>query len=135
MKALEVALEFGAAASIDIGVASGEVHIMAGIYLSLQRKEGSTSLAATLTGYLRMGGSLSVLGIVRISVEFNLSFTYEDPGKAYGRATLTVQVDVLCFSKSVELTVERAFGGSGDPHFLDMFTTDATWSDYARAFA
>jgi hypothetical protein len=136
MKQLEVALEFGAAAAIDIGVASGEVHIMAGIYFSLQRKENSTDLSAVLTGYLRMGGSLSVLGLIKISVEFNLSFTYDSGrDKAYGRATLTVQVEVLCFSKSVELTVERAFGGSGDPHFGEMFDTPERWSEYALAFA
>jgi hypothetical protein len=136
MKTLEAALEFGAAAAIDIGVASGEVHIMAGIYFSLQRKENTTDLAATLTGYLRMGGSLSVLGLIKISVEFNLSFTYDGArDKAYGRATLTVEVEIAFFSKSVELTVERAFGGSNDPTFIEMFTTGATWSDYALAFA
>jgi hypothetical protein len=136
MKALEVALEFGATAALDIGVASGEVHIMAGIYFSLQRKEGTTDLAAILSGYLRMGGSLNVLGLVKISVEFNLSFTYDSArDKAYGRATLTVAVEVLFFSASVELTVERAFGGSGDPHFIDFFPTAPPWKEYALAFA
>jgi hypothetical protein len=137
IKMLEAAFEFGAAAAIDIGVASGEVHIMAGIYFAMKRKEGSTDLACILSGYLRMGGSLSVLGLIKISVEFNLSFTYDgEKDKAYGRATLTVQVEVLCFSKSVELTVERAFGGSsGDPKFIQMFTTADTWSEYALAFA
>ena len=127
MKALEVSLEFGATAALDIGVASGEVHIMAGIYFSLQRKEGTTELAAILSGYLRMGGSLNVLGLIKISVEFNLSFTYDSArDKAYGRATLTVSVEVLFFSASVELTVERAFGGSGDPHFIDFFPDRGT---------
>ncbi|MEP7343747.1 MAG: hypothetical protein ABI877_00710 [Gemmatimonadaceae bacterium] len=136
MKALEVALEFGATAALDIGVASGEVHIMAGIYFSLQRKEGSTDLAAILTGYLRLGGSLNVLGLISISVEFNLSFTYDGArDKAYGRATLTVSVHVLFFSASVELTVERAFGGSGDPHFIDFFPKAEPWEEYALAFA
>ena len=139
IKQLEVALEFGAAAAIDIGVASGEVHIMAGIYFSLQRKEGQTELSCTLAGYLRMGGSLSVLGLVKISVEFNLTFAYQadgGSGKAYGRATLTVQVEVLMFSKSVELTVEKAFGGSnGDPKFLDEYDTGTSWNKYALAFA
>jgi hypothetical protein len=136
MKALEVALEFGATAALDIGVASGEVHIMAGIYFSLQRKEGSSDLAAILTGYLRLGGSLNVLGIISISVEFNLSFTYDGArDKAYGRATLTVSVHVLFFSASVELTVERAFGGSGDPHFIDFFPEPEPWREYALAFA
>jgi hypothetical protein len=136
MKELEVALEFGATAALDIGVASGEVHVMAGIYFSLQRKENTTQLAAVLSGYLRMGGSLNVLGLVKVSVEFNLSFTYDSGrDKAYGRATLTVHVEVLFFSASVELTVERAFGGSGDPHFIDFFPTPDPWQQYALAFA
>jgi hypothetical protein len=136
MKELEASIEFGATASIDIGVASGGVHVMAGIYFSLQRRDPSGDMEATLTGYLRMGGSLSVLGLVTISVEFNLSFTYQsETNKAYGRATLTVEVEVVCFSKSVELTVERAFGGEGDPHFRQAFSKPETWSGYALAFA
>ena len=43
-------------ASIDLGVASGGVHIMAGIYFKLERQEPGTDLAPTLSGYLRMGG-------------------------------------------------------------------------------
>ena len=136
LKELEAALEFGATASLDIGVASGSVHMMAGIYFSLQRKDPGNDLLATLTGYLRVGGSLTVLALVTVSVEFNLSFTYAQEGKAYGRATLTVQIEVAFFSKSVELTVERTFGGQGaDPTFRELFTTPATWSDYALAFA
>jgi hypothetical protein len=136
MRELEASIEFGAATSIDIGVASGSVHLMAGLYFSLQRGVGGTHMAATLSGYLRMGGSLSVLGLITVSVEFNLSFTYDvGKDKAYGRATLTVEVEVACFSKSVDLTVERGFGGSGDPKFADLITTPATWSEYALAFA
>jgi hypothetical protein len=136
MKELEAALEFGATASLDIGVASGEVHMMAGIYFSLQRREDTLEFSAILTGYLRMGGSLNVLGIIYISVEFNLSFTYDSGrDKAYGRATLTVEIEILFFSMSVDLTVERAFGGSGDPHFEEMCTKPEMWSDYALAFA
>jgi hypothetical protein len=136
MKELEAALEFGAAAALDIGVASGEVHVMAGIYFSLQRKDPNNELQATLAGYIRLGGSLSVLGIVRISVEFNLTFAYQDKGKAFGRATLTVEVEVAFFHTSVDLTVERTFGGdNGDPKFVDFFNTAPTWNEYAEAFA
>ncbi len=138
MKMLEASFEFGAAAAIDIGVASGEVHIMAGIYFSLQRKEDDPSdLKAVLSGYLRMGGSLNILGLIKLSVEFNLSFTYDnDTEKAYGRATLTVHVEVLFFSASVELTVERAFGGEGgDPKFGELYDAPELWSQYALAFA
>ena len=136
MKELEAAFEFGVTAALDIGVASGSVHMMAGIYFSLERRDPGNELAATLTGYLRMGGSLSVLGLITVSVEFNLSFTYAEAGKAYGRATLTVEVEIAFFSTSVELTVERTFGGeSGDPKFVEAFTTADTWSEYATAFA
>mgnify|MGYP007112921350 CR=1 FL=1 len=91
----------------------------------------------TLADLMRMGGWLSVLGLIKVSVEFNLSFTYDSgTDKAYGRATLTVEVEVLFFSTSVELTVERAFGGeSGDPLFGEMYDAPGKWSQYALAFA
>lgn len=141
VKMLEAALEFGASASIDLGVASGGVHIMAGIYFSIERRTigGQDVDAATLGGYLRMGGELSVLGIISVSLEFYLIFAYQSEGAkkyAYGRATLTVKVEVLLFSTSVEISVEKRFGGSGgDPHFLQTFETPAIWTEYAGAFA
>jgi hypothetical protein len=137
LKLVEAAFEFGATASIDLGVASGGVHIMAGIYFKLEKKEPGTDLAPTLTGYLRMGGYLSVLGLIKISLEFTLSFTYDGGrDKAYGRATLTVQVEIVFFSTSVEITVEKAFGGSsGDPAFGQLFPSSETWSEYSEAFA
>jgi hypothetical protein len=137
IKMVEAAFEFGATASIDLGVASGGVHIMAGIYFKLERKEGSTDLAPTLSGYFRLGGYLSVLGLIKISLEFVLSFTYDGAkDKAYGRATLTVKVEILFFSVSVDVTVEKSFGGhGGDPKFGELFTAPANWSEYALAFA
>jgi len=137
LKVVEASFEFGATASIDLGVASGGVFIMAGIYFKLERKEPSNDLAPTLSGYLRMGGYLSVLGLIKVSLEFNLSFTYDGvTDKAYGRATLTVKVEIVFFSTSVEVTVEKAFGGaSGDPSFGQLFAAPDTWSEYALAFA
>jgi len=139
IKMLEAALEFGASASIDLGVASGGVYIMAGIYFSIQRKtiDGNEVDAATLAGYLRMGGHLSVLGLITVSLEFYLVFAYEfAKNAAYGRATLTVKVEVLFFSTSVEITVEKRFGGSsGDPYFLEGFDSVEVWDEYAGAFA
>ena len=95
--------------------------MMAGIYFALVRQDPSNDYKATLSGYLRVGGSMSVLGLITVSVEFNLSFTYDAAtDKAYGRATLTVEVEVAFFSASVELTVERGFGGQdGDPKFVE----------------
>jgi len=139
IKMVEASFEFGATASIDLGVASGGVQIMAGIYFKLERKESDpgNKLAPTLSGYLRMGGYLSVLGLIKISLEFVLSFTYDGAkDKAYGRATLTVKVEIVFFSTSVEITVEKSFGGqSGDPKFLELFTNAPVWAEYAGAFA
>ena len=138
VKLLEAALEFGACAALNLGVASGSVHMMAGIYFGMARNDTTNVMQATLTGYLRVGGELSVLGIISISVEFNLSFTYmpKPKDKAYGKATLTVTVEIAFFSKSVELTVEKSFGGSnGDPTFGDMLPAPELWEEYTAAFA
>lgn len=138
MRQLEVALEFGAAFGLSIAVATGEVHAMAGIYFAIVRKDlpSGTENQCTLTGFMRLGGRLSVIGLIRLSVEFNLSFTYQtESDKAYGRATVTVMVEVLFVSVSVSLTVERAFGGSADPVFRQTFPERETWREYASAFA
>ena len=141
MRLLEAAFEFGAVAALDIGVASGEVHIMAGIYFKMEKKQlgapNGEQMVSSLSGYLRCGGSLCVLGIVRVSVEFYLCFTYVvELQKAKGRATLSVEISIACFSKSIELTIERSFGGKGgDPTFVQSMDTPALWAEYAHAFA
>jgi hypothetical protein len=142
MRILEASFEFGAVAALNIGVASGEVHIMAGIYFKMEKravaeKGGQEMMISSLTGYLRCGGRLSVLGLVTVSVEFYLAFTYyPELTKARGTATLTVAIHVACFSKSVNLTVERSFGAQGgDPTFGQMIDTPELWSEYTAAFA
>ena len=128
---IEVSLEFGADLSIDLGVASGGVSIMAGIYFSL---ETVPKKQVQLTGFLRADGNLSVLGIISISMEFYLGFTYLDPGKAYGTATVSLSVSVLFFSVSVSVTMQKTIGGSGDPDFKHALTAK-NWATYCEAFA
>ena len=128
---LEASLEFGASVAIDIGVASGEVHIMAGIYYKWEND------VVLLSGYVRLGGELEVLGIVSISVEFYMSLTYADEGgnsKVWGEATLTVEVEVLFFSKSVSMTVRREFADP-DPIKFAMLMSKDEWEEYCEAFA
>ena len=125
---VEAALEFGGSISLNLGVASGGVYVMAGIYFKL---EGGV---AELAGYLRCGGSLEVLGLICISIEFYLELGYK-AGKARGLARVTVKVEIACFSKSVTLTVEKSFGGSsGDPTFGELIEPD-DWIEYGNAFA
>ncbi|MFJ9026627.1 hypothetical protein ACIRPU_42805 [Streptomyces sp. NPDC102259] len=128
---IEGSLEFGGNTSLDLGVASGGVHLMAGIYFAYSDQ------AVQLTGYLRCGGYLSVLGLVSVSVEFYLKLTYVKSGnrtEVYGEGTLTVSVKVAFFSKSVSLGLQRRFGGSGDPSFADC-VKPGHWDTYCLAFA
>ncbi|MEM5650813.1 hypothetical protein AAHB57_28725 [Bacillus cereus] len=66
--------------------------MMAGIYYGMIGKE------VNLTGYLRCGGNLSVLGLVSVTVEFYLGLTYRKKEnnhvEVWGQATLTVGVKV-----------------------------------------
>lgn len=135
---IEAALEFGAAISIDLGVASGGVEVKAGIYFHWLEKvpnKGSVELA----GYVRIHGELSVLGIISVSLTFNLQLGYLKEGGrgiAYGEATLTVEIEILMFSMEVSVSCRREFGGGeADPRFIDLMPTPQIWSDYCEAFA
>jgi hypothetical protein len=128
---LEVSVEFGGNLAIDLGVASGGVYVMAGIYVKIKLATPEESL---LTGYVRMGGSLQVLGIIAVSMEFYLGISYSKP-KAWGEARVTVKVEVLFISKSVTVTARREFaGGEGDPPFGELMP-QPRWAEYAAAFA
>ena len=108
---IEAALEFGASIALNIGVASGNVYIMGGVYFEME-KVGQPEETLALTSYIRMGGALRVLGIATLSVEFYLGMTFEDPpNELWGQATLTVKVEVLLFSATVKLSVERRIAG------------------------
>ena len=142
---LEMALEAGASVSINLGVASGSVSVMIGIYLRLEADAGS------LTGYFRIRGEVDVLGLITASITLELSLTYEfETGKMVGRASVTIEVEVLFFSTSVEVSCERRLAGSnGDPTFAEVLgiAQDGTvpdpgapdggvpaWSQYVAAF-
>lgn len=130
---IEAAIEFGGNLSLNLGIASGGVFVMAGIYFSMTGSE------VKLTGYLRCGGYLEVLGLISISIEFYLGFTYrhKDNGgdEVWGQASVKVKVKVVFFSVSVTLTVERRFAGAaGDPTFAQLVEPE-DWDAYCAAFA
>jgi hypothetical protein len=156
---IEAALEFGAQASINLVVASGSVLIMGGVYLRYAPSGNGQGVA--LTGYFRIAGSMSVLGLISASVEMRLDLGYEGDGappnvKSYavGKATISVEVSILFFSESVDISCEKKFAAcSGDPTFVDVMGptggsgADAgadggtgggvltAWNEYCAAFA
>jgi hypothetical protein len=132
----EGAIEFGAAISVDFGVASGSVSAMAGIYFKIE-PEG-----VTLAGYFRLRGEVEALGIVSVSIELYLEIRYESgSGKCVGTATISIEIDVTLFSTTIEITCTKKFAGSGpDPTLAELLdvapdATSADWNAYCGAFA
>lgn len=132
IRALDAAIEFGGEFQLDIGVASGGVRIMAGIFFTYDRNTPSSVIG----GFFEASGYVSVLGIVTVSVVFRLELGYDPPlHKVHGSATINVSVSIAGISKSVSMTVERSFAADGgDPDFA-MLVTPAAWDEYAEAFA
>ncbi|MET0789707.1 MAG: hypothetical protein ABWY33_10730 [Cellulomonas sp.] len=133
---LELGLEACASLSVDLGVASGSVSISVGVYLRLEADKG------LFTAYFRIRGEVDVLGLISASITLELSLTYQfETGKLIGRASLVVEVEVLFFSASVEISVERKLAGSkGDPTMYQVMPPDGTgmnadWAEYCGAFA
>jgi hypothetical protein len=131
---LEMGLEAGAALAVDLGVASGSVSVMVGVYLRLEGGDGQ------LTGYFRIRGEVEVLKIASASITLELSLTYDTgSGKLVGRASIQIQVEVLFFSASVEVSCEKKLAGSGgDPSLIDVLPPGSggqnLWNQYFAAF-
>ena len=134
---MEAAFEFGAALSMNFGVASGGVSVMGGFYFSMEIVDDHTE--TILTGYIRINGYLSILGIISLSIEIYLAFVAMFQNgkveKLYGEAIVKVKVEVLFFSKTVTLTARRELkGADADPTF-QMIMEENDWLEYCQAYA
>ncbi len=140
IREIEAQLEFGAQVAINLGVASGSVYVKGGFYFHYATD------SVIFEGFVEMGGRLSVLGLISVSLTFHLSLAYElleksgnngvRASKLFGQATLTVEIDILFFSASVDVTVEKTFVGSeADPKFIDLVPDKALWDEYCAAYA
>jgi hypothetical protein len=128
---LEASIEVGAQCTLDLVLATGSVHMMAGVYLKFDLSQNESQL----TGYVRAGGSMEVLGFEGYSVEFYLGLTYYfgPPCKIGGEATVTIEVHVLFFSASVHPTLRREYT---DPQIsvADLIARE-DWDQYCDAFS
>jgi hypothetical protein len=133
VREVEAAFEFGAFAAVNLGVASGSVYVKAGIYYHWGQD------VVELEGYFEMGGEMSVLGIISVSIKFHLSLGYyksSGMSEVKGQASLVVEIEILFFSASVTVSVEKRLAGSpADPLLVDFIPDQATWNAYAKAFA
>jgi len=133
--AVEGAFELGGNLSLDLVVARGQAYVLVGIYFYV----GAAGFK--VGGYVRLGGALDILGLITVSVEFYLGLTYDGGRQAlYGEASLTISIEILFFSASVTLHVQRCFKARAEGTCLipppvedDALATD--WTAYWKAFA
>lgn len=137
--ALEAAIEFGARLSLNLGIASGAVEIMGGIYFSWHEVDG-----AHLCGYLRIRGEVDVMGLISASIELRLSLDYyPSVDKLEGEALLEIEVSLCFFSTKFSTRCKRQFAGAnGDPTFIEVvgalppnLNDSHPWLDYWETFA
>ncbi|MBZ5733936.1 hypothetical protein K8Z61_05455 [Nocardioides sp. TRM66260-LWL] len=147
---LELSLAAVGGVGIDLGVAAGAISVSAGVVLVLP-KSGPLSL----TAFFRTSGALEVLGLVSVSVVFEISLTLvdSDPVSLSGQAELAMRIEVCWVSKTVTASVQKTFTGGAQPKpvgggarrapapqdapyaFRDAYPDLSTWQSYADAFA
>jgi hypothetical protein len=134
---IEGSIEVGANMTVDLAIVSANVHVMAGFYFGLTFVQDQAKI--DFSAYLRIGGSVELLGIAGVSVDITLSMTLEEsdgkPASIGGRASVVVSVHLLMFRKSVSLSTEKHFAiAANDPSFDELIGAD-DWETYCRAFA
>lgn len=136
-------IEFGAMVAMNFGVAQGEVHIFGGVVFVKQGSE------LQITGYIRVGGSVRVLGLITVSIELTVSLTYKTPNILKGEARLVIAVDLTFWSTSVEIPASYTITGSRGLAIENASDTlshpvaaalgpvgnDFPWRDYCQAYA
>jgi hypothetical protein len=98
-------LEFGAYAGLDLVLASGQLHILGGIYY------GADHDRCALRGFVDAGGCLNVIGLINANLEFYLGLHFTSPQTVEGECTVTVEIDYRFFSIDVHLRAHRTFSG------------------------
>lgn len=139
LRRLEAALEFGAILAVDFLVASGEVHALGGIRFALEPDK-----SVTLTGYLRVGGCIEVLGLVSVSIEIRIELSYQSARNAMvGRASVVVEVDLTLWSDSVTIDSGEWVLAGGSTRAVPIALAESSedeealrrWREYRAAFA
>jgi hypothetical protein len=139
---LELSLEFGAMVALNFVIAKAEVHALGGVRFV----SGATS-GSLLEAYIRIGGSVQLLGLVTISVELRVTLRYSSSPrpKLAGEASLVIELDLTLFSQTVTVSsgTYELIGGDGPFPLVDSAPAPEAyeaaqrevWDNYWRAFA
>jgi hypothetical protein len=148
---LKGAFDFGGCVSMDFGVASGGVSVMASVLYEYSKEKG-----ATFGGQLTIRGAVEVLGLVCVNITLVATVIY-DHGKLIASGSIEVEIDLGLWSEDVSIEYSRQFAGSnGDPTFEQVMepywleqgkvirkssgkplpaNTTKPWENYCKAFA
>jgi hypothetical protein len=137
---VEISLEFGAMLAVDFVVAKAEVHALGGA-----RFQRHTSGHVELEAFIRIGGSVELLGLVSVSIELRVALTYlDDPPRLFGRATLVIELDLTLYSETVTVdsgTFELIGGGAPTRRLEGLTAAERSasgfeaWQRYRKAFS
>jgi hypothetical protein len=123
---------------VDFFVARGEVHALGGVRFV------AAGGSIAIDGYLRIGGSVEVLGLVSVSIELMVTLSYRSDNKLVGRATIVVEIDLTLYSDKVEIdsgewvlagSIQRGLTRSATPLDEDNQAALQAWKEYREAFA
>jgi hypothetical protein len=163
VETLTVSIQFEGQLALDLGVASGGITLAAGFTFSYASSSAMPPGMTSLTAFVQLNGGITVLGILSIGLELDITLTYASiGGQSYltGTATMIVDVPVFMFSIPVPITVKKQFAGGSNadpsirsaerpalqahaappetpspyPAFGDVLNR-TTWARYCSAFA
>jgi|GEM_PF-1743270 len=162
---LEAGLEFGADLSLNFGIASGTVSVMAGIYFkmdngsdqssdsssdqssddgsdpssdtSLQTSPGTKVQTTKLGGYVHIHGDVEVGGgIVSVSIDVSITLGYEnDGGTSYATGEASLSISVHLVFFSISASVDVQRKFGGSDPDFRDQVPLDKWAEYWGAFA
>jgi hypothetical protein len=147
IQSVQASFDFEGQFALGVGPISASVSLTAGFTFSYQVGAG-----ATLGGYLRVCGSVELLGI-GVSIEVELSITYDfDTNTITGTGSLEITISLVFFSVSIPISITKSFSGptlggpielgpttsnpfaTDTPTFEDQMPTPHFWLEYCEAF-
>ncbi len=147
IESLEASICVGAQIAFSVlDVAQGSLTILVGIIFTVTDVTDASGKAlgkdVLLTAFLRLHGELDVLGIVTVSVDLNVSMTYDVTTKVMVAAgTIKIDVSLLLFSVHVDVPFRKEFHAcNNDPTLRQLMPPNANnisqyWIDYCDAYA
>jgi hypothetical protein len=112
LREIQVSIDFGAMMALDIVVASGAISLTASITYTLTEDDAGNQ-TTVLVALVDLSGHLSILGIITLSITFDLKLVFQSPNQVTGSATLTISISIAFFSIPVSMTVSKTFSGGG----------------------